>query len=60
MSQYNSRILIQVKNIENWSKLGDIDFQEFGFYQNPFDGHDQKIFFINGIILTLSGDALTS
>ncbi len=48
MSQYNSRILIQVKNIEDWSKLGDIDFKEFGFYQNPFDGHDQKIFFING------------
>lgn len=48
MSQYNSRICIKVRNIEDWKKLNDIDFKKFGFWANPFDGHDQLIFEIDG------------
>ena len=48
MSQYNSRILIKVKDIADWKKLADIDFKNFGFYANPFDGHEKEIFDIIG------------
>lgn len=48
MSQYNSRILIKVKDIAEWNKLTDIDFSACGFYSNPFEGHDKDTFVIDG------------
>ena len=47
MSQYNSRIYIKVKSIEDWKKLSDIDFKEFGFVENPFKGYDKPVFEID-------------
>jgi hypothetical protein len=48
MSQYNSRIFIKVKDVEDWKKLSDIDFKNFGFLANPFDGNDKESFEIDG------------
>lgn len=48
MSQYNSRIYIKVKDAEDWKKLEELDFEEFGFYNNPFAGHDKLVFEIDG------------
>lgn len=48
MSQYNSRIYVKVKNIKDWEKLSDINFKDFGFWANPFEGHDKNVFEING------------
>ena len=48
MSQYNSRIYIKVKDVEDWKKLSDIDFKEYGFCGNPFEDYDKLIFEIDG------------
>lgn len=48
MSQYNSRIYIKVKDVDDWKKLQDIDFKSFGFWSNPFEGHDKLVFEIDG------------
>ncbi len=48
MSQYYSRIYIKVKDVEDWSKLSKLNLNEYGFYGNPFDGHNRPVFRIDG------------
>lgn len=48
MSQYVSRIYIEVKEQADWQKLSDLNVAQYGLWDNLFDEVENKFFYLDG------------